>query len=127
CGGHPTPASAAPHPAQRKRGSRTVTWPNSVAIACWRWSFTRHTSPQPRHSGRRMAWSRACAATISRWTPARSCLPSAKVRPKAARSVRSPGLAIRMTSVLCSSPSAPMLTSFTIQATLSLPHRENGL
>jgi Bacterial TniB protein len=32
-----------------------------------------------------------------------------------------------MTSVLCSSPSAPMLTSFTIQATLSLPHRENGL
>src|SRR3954470_6927780 len=30
-----------------------------------------------------------------------------------------------MTSVLCSSPSAPMLTSFTIQATLPLPRREN--
>ncbi len=36
------------------------------------------------------------------------------------------GLAIRMTSVLRSSPSAPMLTSFTIQATLPLPQRENG-
>ena len=34
------------------------------------------------------------------------------------------GLAIRMTSVLCSSPSAPMLTSLTIQATLPLPQRE---
>src|SRR4051812_35662634 len=33
---------------------------------------------------------------------------------------------MRMTSVLCSSPSAPMLTSFTIQATLPLPQRENG-
>ena len=67
---------------------------------------------------------RACAATISCWTPARSCLPSARVRPRVARSVRSSGRAIRMTSVLRSSPSAPMLTSFTIQATLSLPHRE---
>src|SRR4051812_34679625 len=34
------------------------------------------------------------------------------------------GLAIRMTSVLCSSPSAPMPTSLTIQATLPLPRRE---
>src|SRR4051812_41841775 len=53
------------------------------------------------------------------WTPARSCLPSAIVRPRVARSVRSSGRAIRMTSVLRSAPAAPMLTSFTIQATLS--------
>src|SRR3712207_7703187 len=37
-----------------------------------------------------------------------------------------PILAIRMTSVLCSSPSAPTLTSFTIQTTLPPPRRENG-
>src|SRR5690348_16143368 len=47
------------------------------------------------------------------------------VRPRLAKSVRSPGRAIRMTSVLCSSPSAPTLTSLTIQATSSLPQREN--
>jgi hypothetical protein len=35
-GGHVTPASVVPQPAQRKRGRRTVTWPNSVATACWR-------------------------------------------------------------------------------------------
>src|SRR5689334_3152024 len=41
------------------------------------------------------------------------------LRPRVARSVRSSGRAIRMTSVLRSAPAAPMLTSFTIQATLS--------
>src|SRR5215203_2759916 len=71
-----------------------------------------------------MAWSRACAATISRWMPANSRLLSARLRPRVPRSARVSGLAIRMTSVLCSSPSAPMLTSFTIQATLPLPQRE---
>ena len=35
-GGQSTPASVVPHPAQRKRGSRTVIWPNSVAISCRR-------------------------------------------------------------------------------------------
>src|SRR3954454_14179727 len=74
---------------------------------------------QLRHAGWRAACSRACAATSSCWTPARSCLPSARVRPRVARSVRSSGRAIRMTSVLRSPPAAPMLTSFTIQATLS--------
>src|SRR3954452_1611749 len=56
--------------------------------------------------------------------PASTRLPSARVRPRLARSVRSPGLAIRRTSVLCSSPSAPRLTSLTIQATSPLPQRE---
>src|SRR3954452_25166313 len=74
---------------------------------------------QLRHAGRRAACRRACAATSSCWTPARSCLPSARVRPRVARSVRSSGRAIRMTSVLRSAPAARMLTSFTIQATLS--------
>src|SRR4051794_12173562 len=74
---------------------------------------------QLRHAGRRTACRRACAATSSCWTPARSCLPSARVRPRVAKSVRSSGRAIRITSVLRSPPAAPMLTSFTIQATLS--------
>src|SRR4051794_18391799 len=52
--------------------------------------------------------------------PAKSCLLSARLRPRVPRSARVSGLAIRMTSVLCSSPSAPMLTSLTIQATLPL-------
>src|SRR3954447_5791946 len=56
--------------------------------------------------------------------PAKSCLLSAKLRPRVPRSARVSGLAIRMTSVLCSSPSAPMLTSLTIQATLPLHQRE---
>src|SRR5215208_5784797 len=56
--------------------------------------------------------------------PAKSCLLSARLRPRVARSERVSGLAIRMTSVLCSSPSAPMLTSLTIQATLPLHQRE---
>src|SRR6476469_5504419 len=56
--------------------------------------------------------------------PAKSCLLSARLRPKPPRSARVSGLAIRMTSVLCSSPSAPMLTSLTIQATLPLPQQE---
>src|SRR5215217_3929574 len=71
-----------------------------------------------------MAWSRACAATISRWMPANSRLLSARLRPRVPRSAMVSGLAIRMTSVLCSSPAAPMLTSLTIQATLPLPQRE---
>src|SRR4051794_41410209 len=49
--------------------------------------------------------------------PAKSCLLSARLRPRVPRSARVSGLAIRMTSVLFSSPSAPMLTSLTIQAT----------
>src|SRR4051812_35209518 len=56
--------------------------------------------------------------------PATSCWLSARLRPRVPRSARVSGLAIRMTSVLCSSPSAPMLTSLTIQATLPLPQRE---
>src|SRR3954465_15843311 len=56
--------------------------------------------------------------------PAKSCLLSTRLRPKVPRSATVLGLAIRMTSVLCSSPSAPMLTSLTIQATLPLPQRE---
>src|SRR3954462_12622626 len=56
--------------------------------------------------------------------PAKSCLLSARLRPRVLRSARVSGLAIRMTSVLCSSPSAPMLTSLTIQATLPLHQRE---
>src|SRR4051812_34100608 len=56
--------------------------------------------------------------------PAKSCLLSARLRPRVPRSERMSGLAIRMTSVLCSSPSAPMLTSLTIQATLPLHQRE---
>src|SRR4051794_11410979 len=56
--------------------------------------------------------------------PAKSCLLSARLRPRVPRSARVSSLAIRMTSVLCSSPSAPMLTSLTIQATLPLPQRE---
>src|SRR3954471_14390119 len=81
--------------------------------------MTRQVVLQLRHAGRRTACRRACAATSSCWTPARSCLPSARVRPRVARSVRSSGRAIRMTSVLHSAPAAPMLASFTIQATLS--------
>src|SRR4051794_35429250 len=56
--------------------------------------------------------------------PAKSCLLSARLRPRVPRSERVSGLAIRMASVLCSSPSAPMLTSLTIQATLPLHQRE---
>src|SRR4051812_27013834 len=56
--------------------------------------------------------------------PAKSCLLSARLRPRVPRSARGSGLAIRMTSVLCSSPSAPMLTSLTIHATLPLHQRE---
>src|SRR3954451_15575863 len=56
--------------------------------------------------------------------PAKSCLLSARLRPRVPRSARVLGLAIRMTSVLCSWPSAPMLTSLTIQATFPLPQRE---
>src|SRR5215217_1810180 len=56
--------------------------------------------------------------------PAKSCLLSARLRPRVPRSARVSGPAIRMTSVLCSSPSAPMLTSLTIQATSPLPQRE---
>jgi hypothetical protein len=41
--------------------------------------------------------------------------------------VRSSGLVIRRTSVLCSAPPAPIFTSLTIQARVSLPYRENGL
>jgi hypothetical protein len=33
CDGQPVPVSIAPHPVQRKRGSRTVTWPQCVATA----------------------------------------------------------------------------------------------
>src|SRR3954471_7822026 len=55
---------------------------------------------------------------------AKSCLLSARLRPRVLRSARVSGLAIRITSVLCSSPSAPMLTSLTIQATLPLHQRE---
>ncbi len=60
------PASIPSHTAQRKRGSRTVTSPNSVATAWSRWSFTRQTPPQHEQSSRRTAWIPACAATISR-------------------------------------------------------------
>src|SRR3954453_24216815 len=56
--------------------------------------------------------------------PAKSGLLSARLRPRGPRSERVSGLAIRMTSVLCSSPSAPILTSLTIQATLPLHQRE---
>src|SRR3954447_16772236 len=56
--------------------------------------------------------------------PAKSCLLSARLRPRVPRSARVLGLAIRMTSVLCSSPAAPTLTSLTIPATLPLHQRE---
>src|SRR3954452_19792660 len=52
---------------------------------------------------------------------AESCLLSARLRPRVPRSARVSGLAIRMTSVLCSSPSAPILISLTIQAAWLLP------
>src|SRR3954463_2290396 len=64
---------------------------------------------------------------ISCWTPARSRLPSARVSPKLAKSVRSSGLAICRTSVLCSSPSAPRLTSLTVQARRLYLNGKTGL
>src|SRR4051794_11074143 len=64
-----------------------------------------------------MAWSLACAATISRWTPARTSFASARVRPKSAMSTRPLGRLISTTSAHDPSPSAPISTSLKTQAT----------
>src|SRR4051794_9205992 len=75
------------------------------------------TPSQRRHPGRRTAWSLACAATISRWTPASTSFASARVRPKSAMSTRPSGRLISTTSVHRPSPWAPISTSFKTQAT----------
>src|SRR5208337_4554409 len=84
----------------------------------------RHTSPQRRQSGRRTAWPVACAATISCWRPASNSFPSARVNPKLAISPRSSGRLIFKTSAHCLSPSAPVFTNLTIQATRLPPIRD---
>ena len=58
----------------------------------------------------------ACAASISRRTPANNSVASTEVKPRLATSSRSPGLSILRTSVACSSPPAPIFTNLTIQA-----------
>jgi hypothetical protein len=102
--------------AQRKRGSRIVTWPKSVATT---WSFTRQPPPQREQVGRRTAWSLTWAATISCWSVANTRFVSKSVRPRSAISEISSGRSISMTSRLRLSPSVPMLTCRKIQATLS--------
>src|SRR4051812_1081548 len=64
-----------------------------------------------------MAWSLACAATISRWTPASTSFASASVRPNSAMSTRPSGRLISTTSAHHPSPSAPISTSLKTQAT----------
>jgi hypothetical protein len=59
-----------------------------------------HAVPQERHSGRRTTWSRLWTVTISCWTIATSCLPCARVKPRAATSSRSPDGSITITSTL---------------------------
>jgi hypothetical protein len=61
------PRSIPLHLAQRNQGSRTVTWPKSVATTA-RSSFTRQMPPQPRQSDRQTAWRPTCAAMIYRRT-----------------------------------------------------------
>src|SRR3954470_22808662 len=81
---------------------------------------------QRRHPGRRMAWSLACAATISRWTPASTSFASARVRPKSAMSTRPSGRLISATSAHDPSPSAPISTSLKTQATYPPSVRERA-
>src|SRR5208283_4688402 len=90
----------------------------------WIAADTRHTSPQLRQSGRRTAWPVACAATISCWRPASNSFPSARVNPKLAISPRSSGRLVFKTSAHCLSPSAPVFTNLTIQATRLPPIRD---
>src|SRR4051794_21815441 len=71
-----------------------------------------------------MAWSLACAATISRWTPASTSFASARVRPKSAMSTRPSGRLISTTSAHDPSPSAPISTSLKTQATYPPSVRE---
>src|SRR4051794_2871370 len=71
-----------------------------------------------------MAWSLACAATISRWTPASTSFASARLRPKSAMSTRPSGRLISTTSAHDPSPSAPISTSLKTQATYPPSVRE---
>ena len=64
-----------------------------------------------------MAWLLACAAAISFWRHANSSFPSATAKPRLARWCRSSGRLIFITSTHCSSPSSPVVTNLTIQAT----------
>src|SRR3954451_5123091 len=73
-----------------------------------------------------MAWSLACAATISRWTPASTSFASARVRPKSAMSTRPSGRLISTTSAHDPSPSAPISTSLKTQATYPPSVRERA-
>src|SRR4051812_6322144 len=81
---------------------------------------------QRRHPGRRTAWSLACAATISRWTPASTSFASARVRPKSAMSTRPSGRLISTTSAHDPSPSAPISSSLKTQATYPPSVRERA-
>src|SRR3954471_7289557 len=81
---------------------------------------------QCRHPGRRTAWSLACAATISRWTPASTSFASARVRPESAMSTRPSGRLISTTSAHDPSPSAPLSTSLKTQATYPPSVRERA-
>ena len=65
-----------------------------------------------------------CAQTISCWRPASNSFPSARVNPKLAISPRSSGRLIFKTSAHCLSPSAPVFTNLTIQATRLPPIRD---
>src|SRR4051794_16771621 len=73
-----------------------------------------------------MAWSLACAATISRWMPASTSFASARVRPKSAMSTRPSGRLISTTSAHDPSPSAPISTSLKTQATYPPSVRERA-
>src|SRR3954466_3280002 len=73
-----------------------------------------------------MAWSLACAATISRWTPASTSFASARVRPKSAMSTRPSGRLICTPSAHDPSPSAPISTSLKTQATSPPSVREQA-
>ena len=109
CDGQPTPALIPPHAAQRNRASRTVAWPNSVATAWSRQSFTRQIPPSHVLPGLR-------GGDLPLNTRQRRLAP-AKVRPKLAMSPRSPGRSISRTSVHGPSPSAPVCTTPNIPAT----------
>src|SRR5882757_481266 len=88
----------------------------------------RDVGAKPVYPGRFSAgadtWSPARAATISVCSLTSNCLASAKLKPRSARLPRLLGRLIFMTSVVCSSPSAPTTTTLKTRPTCPLPPKK---